>query len=279
MKVTALVENAKAQDARALTAKHGLSLLIEALDRVILFDLGPDRTYLKNAARMGIDLARVNDVVISHGHVDHIGGLPSWGELAPNAAIYLSQKAFEPYWIKVGPFFKGIGLKQEKVAGLADRMHFLTANTTIAPGIDVVMCGATVAHHAPNDAGNLYKGAKKVPDTFDHELALVIKGDGELTVFSGCSHNGIERILDIVQAQYEEKIKAVVGGFHMIGLPYVNNLGKPKAEIEKTAGNLAARDVGTYYSCHCTGPKAFALMKPILGAQLASIRTGETIEV
>ena len=72
MKITALVENTAKEK---LKAKHGLSLYIETKKHKILFDLGPDDTLFENARVCGIDLSKVDIVIISHGHMDHGGAL------------------------------------------------------------------------------------------------------------------------------------------------------------------------------------------------------------
>ena len=57
MKVTVLVENQR-QD-KHLKSKHGLCLYLESGGQKILFDLGPDDTFIKNASKLGIDIETV----------------------------------------------------------------------------------------------------------------------------------------------------------------------------------------------------------------------------
>lgn len=73
-KITILVDN---QAVTGLAAEHGFSLWIETADTHLLFDTGQGTAFEKNAAALGIDLATTNILVLSHGHYDHTGGVPS----------------------------------------------------------------------------------------------------------------------------------------------------------------------------------------------------------
>ena len=74
MKITVLAENNSRID-NYLLAEPALSLFVEADNKKILFDTGYSDVFLKNAKKLGIDLSRTTDIVISHGHNDHTRGL------------------------------------------------------------------------------------------------------------------------------------------------------------------------------------------------------------
>ncbi|WP_411751805.1 MBL fold metallo-hydrolase, partial [Serratia sp. (in: enterobacteria)] len=75
--INVLLENRLAAGAdKTLTAKAGLSLLVQDESDSVLFDTGPDGSFLKNAAQMGISLNNLTATVLSHGHYDHSGGVP-----------------------------------------------------------------------------------------------------------------------------------------------------------------------------------------------------------
>ena len=74
MKITVLVENNSRID-NYLFAEPALSLLIEHKDNKILFDTGYSDIFLRNAKTLNIDLNSITDIVLSHGHNDHTGGL------------------------------------------------------------------------------------------------------------------------------------------------------------------------------------------------------------
>ena len=87
MKLTVLVDNATIID-RYFLAEPAVSYLLEDGDARILLDTGYSDVFLKNARAMGIDLSRVTDIVLSHGHNDHTGGL----------AAYFAARARQPLW-------------------------------------------------------------------------------------------------------------------------------------------------------------------------------------
>ena len=82
----------------AWVAEHGLSLLVETAGQRVLFDTGASAAFADNAERMGIDLFSVDAVVLSHGHVDHGGGLSRFLELNSHAPVWVSPYAFEPHY-------------------------------------------------------------------------------------------------------------------------------------------------------------------------------------
>ena len=107
MKITALVENTS--DC-GLKAVHGLAFYAETRRHRLLFDLGPGDALFRNASRLGIDLAAVDTVILSHGHYDHGGALKRFLALNPAAKIYVQRTAFEPHYSRAGLLKLNIGL-------------------------------------------------------------------------------------------------------------------------------------------------------------------------
>lgn len=72
--------------------RNGLSFYIETKQHKILFDLGPDESFLLNAKKLQVDISDIDTVIISHGHSDHGGALRTFlaheqprGVLCPQA--------------------------------------------------------------------------------------------------------------------------------------------------------------------------------------------------
>ena len=74
MELSVLVDN-NSKAGSCLISEHGLSFFIEDYDTKLLFDCGTTDAFIKNAYNMQVDLANVTDIVLSHSHFDHVGGL------------------------------------------------------------------------------------------------------------------------------------------------------------------------------------------------------------
>ena len=92
MKLTVLVDNATIID-RYFLAEPAVSYLLEDGGARILLDTGYSDVFLKNARAMGIDLSRVTDIVLSHGHNDHTGGLAAYFAAFPQTRVRLCIRA------------------------------------------------------------------------------------------------------------------------------------------------------------------------------------------
>ena len=107
MHLTTLVENTGNETFHGV---HGLSFYIETEKHRLLFDVGPDDTLFLNAKTAGIDLSKVDTVVLSHGHGDHGGALKKFLSVNDTARVYAQKSAFERHEIRIGPFKKDGGL-------------------------------------------------------------------------------------------------------------------------------------------------------------------------
>lgn len=89
MKITIVYDNEVSR--KGLQAAWGFSCVIEIEDATkILFDTGADgEILLSNMAKLHIDPQRIDEVFISHGHFDHIGGLPAFLKVNKDVKVYV----------------------------------------------------------------------------------------------------------------------------------------------------------------------------------------------
>ena len=253
MKIISLVENISGRD--DIACEHGLSLYIEACGKRILFDMGQSELFSDNAERLGIDLARVDFAILSHGHYDHGGGLKKFLKINNKADIYIRKNAFMPY-------FHGeryIGLDRE--LELNDRLIKTDGELLLSDGLTLV--GLDVEPES-SDGLTMELGGERMPDKFDHEQYLIIEEGDRRVLISGCSHKGILKIAKTF------KPDVLVGGFHFMNMP----LDEKLADTSKRLNDLGC----SYYTCHCTGREQFDFIKKYI-SRIEYLSAGKRIEI
>ena len=135
--VTTLVENSVAQGGKSLLAEHGLSFYIEAGERRILFDTGQNLAITNNARVLGIDLNRIEAVVLSHGHYDHSGGLQSVLQVNRNFTLYGHPDVFSQKVKKTNGNYKyiGIPIEQSDLENSGVSLKLSRNPVEVAPGV------------------------------------------------------------------------------------------------------------------------------------------------
>ena len=257
MKVSVLIENTTRDP--ALQPEHGLSLYIETGSLRLLFDTGATGAFADNAHKMGIDLSKVDALILSHGHYDHGGGIETFLRDNHTAPVYVSAQAFGDHYNGAGKY---IGLPRN----LQDhpRLIPVTDRITLAPGITLDPCLRQAPKYPPEPFGlQVQKEGRFYPETFDHELYLIVEADKRIC-FSGCAHRGVENILHWLQPDL------LVGGFHL------KQLTVDDRRLELAARRLKQNPC-QYYTCHCTGQEQYNYLKQQLGTQLSYLSTGDVI--
>lgn len=272
MKIVTLVENTPGGE--GCVFEHGLSFYIQTDTQKILLDTGASEAFLQNAQRLGIDLAQVDMMVLSHGHYDHAGGILAFVKANSKAPIYMRPTAVKAYYNDRPTGAKYIGMDQRIFT--LDRIIFTEEVHVLSDQISL-FSGVTGRRLWPEGNRQLkcLENGEYTQDIFDHEQSLVIREQDRSVLISGCAHNGILNILDKYQELYGAAPDMVITGFHM-------KKNAPLTEAEKEIVKSTARELITYqntsfYSGHCTGEEAFGIMKEIMGEQLHALHSGERI--
>lgn len=252
MKITILVDN---QAGNGLIAEHGFSLWIETADKHLLFDTGQGIALEKNAATLGIDLAATDILVLSHGHYDHTGGVPTCLRTAGKAEVYCHPGAVLPRYSVRNGVTRSLRMPTETMLAI-DKLptgqihwvqHSLLVTDTI--GLTGPIPRETNFETASEPFFLDTKGLR--PDPIDDDLALWIRTEQGLIVCVGCAHAGLGNTLNHVQRLNKGlRIRAVIGGFHL--------LNAEEHHIERTITTLRIMAVDLVVPCHCTGERAIA---------------------
>jgi len=282
MRVTVLIENSRLEGRDDLEPEFGLSLYVEREGTRILFDTGASGAFLHNAKTMGIDINDVDVAVVSHHHFDHGGGLEDFFAANARATVYLRESPrADRYFKALAVIKKPIGIDLDLLDRFSERIEFVDGMRVVAPGV-YLLTAIGSAHRRPRGNNRLFveTNGGLVPDSFDHELVMVVHEDDGMVVFSGCSHHGILNIIDAATAQFPRvPIKAVFGGFHLIGLPFYNSMAASRSEVREIGRQVMEKVQGPVYSGHCTGAKAFGVLEGVMGESLHRFQTGSSVEV
>lgn len=270
--LTTLVENTTTS--KSLIPKHGLCLHIKTKNHNILFDLGPDDTFIRNANKLNISIPDIDIVIISHGHKDHGGGLKAFLECNTKAKIYIHKAAFLPYYTSVFGFMKYyIGLDTSLYNN--DRI-VLTDDNFIIDGNISLFSSIISKHLLPSLNKTLLRkeNNKYIKDEFDHEQNLILKEDNKDILIAGCAHNGITNIIEKAEKIIYKELDVVISGLHLF-----NPVSKKQADrdyIENLSLNLSLKKA-TFYTCHCTGLEPFNILHEELGNKVKYLSTGQIV--
>jgi len=274
MEITTLIENEVSEGLSGLKKEAGLSLFIRTNDLNILFDTGSSGAFADNAEKLGVNLAKVDFVVISHAHFDHSGGLEHFFGINREAKVYIREQATGQYYYKVLFLKKYIGVDQELLKKYADRFIFVKDDMQLNENMKLVT-HFSGKYPLPSDSKHLLmkKGGKMVPDDFIHEQMLVINDGNKVFGFTGCSHHGILNMVESVPLKEENRLY-VIGGFHMYN-PVTRGLSEKKEDVITAARLFDANpNVEKILTGHCTGKGAFRLLKSVLDDKLEELHTG-----
>jgi len=270
MKITVLTDNIGSTD---LKGEWGLSLYIEYEGGRYLLDTGASDNFITNAGKLGTDLAQVDCAVISHAHYDHSRGLAAFLSVNDRAAVYLSPNAQENCYAGLGFMSKYIGLPKGVIAEYQNRI--------VRPdGVAQIGEGVWLVPHSTSGLGSLgrrnhlyvKRGFRYLPDDFSHEQTLVFKSAAGLVLLNSCSHSGPEVIVsEVLNAFPGEHIAAYVGGLHLFRLN--------DSEVRAVADALEACGIDRIYTGHCTGDRAFEILKDRFGDAIKQFYCGMEIEL
>lgn len=270
MIISCLVENTGLE---GFGTEHGLSIHIRTCcGTTILFDTGQSgRLMTENARKMGIDLSKVDLLVISHGHYDHGGGIRSFLDANHKAPVYIRESAFEPHISLHGDGPHDIGLDPRLKE--SERIRLVREDVLDLGNGLTLFSTPSGPHPLPPGAERLRKNGGSEADDFSHEMCLIIKEAEESVLLTGCAHMGILNIMDRAAHITGHAPAHVIGGMHL------KDCGPDGHVFEKLSESLLRFSATTYHTCHCTGLAAFDSLKTLMKERISYLRSGMTLNI
>jgi 7,8-dihydropterin-6-yl-methyl-4-(beta-D-ribofuranosyl)aminobenzene 5'-phosphate synthase len=278
MKVVVLIDNNPDQEEKYLT-EHGISIYFEADGLKWLFDVGASANYAINSRKMGIDIADVDYLVLSHAHRDHTGGLEYFLRKNKKARVVMaplsSGQLFVSYRKQI---HHDITINHKIVADFADRFDFAESNLNLSPDVALIR---KIFTNSPLPKANclLFQTDGEVErlDDFRHEIALTVRTSEGIVLFSGCSHHGILNILETASQTYKtDEMIATIGGTHLLDSDWYSEF-ETEGEITEMANTIVTKyPAMKLITGHCTGNQAQQLFSTILTNRFELFHSGAT---
>lgn len=260
--ITTLMENTSG--APFICGEWGQSMLVETEENTFLFDTGPSERIISNAEILGIDLSKIDKIVLSHGHYDHTGGLQAVllnllesGAKPDGIEIIAHPDIFQPKFVHIKDIATrdiGIPFAREELEALGARFNLSPDPVKINSFTSTTGEVVTTTQYEQIEASLHTKdGDMLVPDALADDLSVIIETQRGLIVLLGCAHRGMINTLNHARQQTGiDKIYAVIGGTHLINAS--------RQQIETTIAFLKEMKIEKIGTSHCTGLATGALL-------------------
>jgi 7,8-dihydropterin-6-yl-methyl-4-(beta-D-ribofuranosyl)aminobenzene 5'-phosphate synthase len=253
------------------TKAWGFSALVEYGGKRILFDTGGNAEIFEhNVKALGVDLSKLDFVVLSHRHSDHISGVNYLLRVNPTVKIYAPADPWGPFgWSAPNSLYR-------KDESLPANMRYFNGNSPDAitasspwPQANFVRVDSTT-EIAPGIF--LVPTISQVPGTLElREISMAIRGPQGLIIVDGCSHAGVEKVLEAA-AKIDPHVRVLFGGIHLVGAP--------DAEIQRISAALHDQWKLDYLAVgHCTGEPTFAALQKAFGDRYLYAGLGTVIDI
>ncbi len=249
MSLTVLMDNNTYID-RYYLGEPAVAYYIEDGEKKILFDTAYSGAFLNNADAMGIDLKNITDVVLSHGHNDHTGGIPFLLNLSFIQRPILT--AHPDVFIKRTDSGTDIGCPSD-ISKIKEAMELRLSDKPVKISDNITYLGEIPeVYEKRRSIGTAYRDGSAENDFMMDDSALVYDTDRGIYIITGCSHSGICNVIQYAKkVTGKSRLLGIIGGLHLL---------KDTTESRKTVDFLKAENMESVYPCHCTSFKVRSLM-------------------
>lgn len=248
-------------------SEHGFSVLIEKDSYKLIFDTGTTDIFLKNLQKLSKDINEIDNIVISHGHYDHLGGIRELGQFNKTFSIWVKEGIFIPKY----SLERFIGVKTENISKNLNFKFIKEDFIEIFPNIYLFGPSPMINNFESIDDTFYIKSEKgDEKDKFKEEMNLVID-EGDLILITGCAHRGIANIINHAKSLFKKDIKVVLGGFHLY------NASKEK--LENIVKYFNSVKIKTLIPCHCTGDRTINFFEEKFYGEIIECLAGDKFDL
>ena len=281
VEITILIDNYAGP--KGTVGEKGFSSLVEVGyetgdARKILFDTGATGTSLLNNLQvLNKDLKGLDCIVFSHGHWDHVWGIPPLLPLEnPEAFLFCHPAALEKKWCLDGSGSVEIKSLHEMIS--PERLEELIPIQTNPEPVELfpgVFSTGEIPRQNPHEV--LSKRLSRIHidgpdgpqvDQIPEDLSLIFQmGEGSIVILTGCCHAGVVNTIHHARdiASFSE-IAGLIGGLHL--------LDAPQPRLDYTVAELGKLNIKEIGACHCTGPRGIHALKKAFPDRFRDVEVG-----
>jgi 7,8-dihydropterin-6-yl-methyl-4-(beta-D-ribofuranosyl)aminobenzene 5'-phosphate synthase len=275
VRITTLSENTAGRG--NLLAEWGLSILVETGNTSVLLDTGSSVSAAHNADILGIDLSKIDRIVLSHGHYDHTGGLRQvLQKMRREVKIIAHPDIWQAKYARrkdEPDRYIGIPFQRNELESLGATFNLTAEKVKIDDSIMTTGEIPMETSFEQVDADLFFKDDSGwQPDKIMDDQALIVNTESGLVVILGCAHRGIINTLYHAQKLTgKEMIYAVVGGSHLINTS--------EERLWQTIAALRELNVQRLGLCHCTDLPAASVLAQEFGGSFFFNKAGTVLTV
>jgi 7,8-dihydropterin-6-yl-methyl-4-(beta-D-ribofuranosyl)aminobenzene 5'-phosphate synthase len=275
LRITMLSENTASMG--NYLAEWGLSILIQTEKASVMLDTGTSISAIHNAEALGIDLSKLDKIVLSHGHYDHTGGLRDMlRKINRKIEIIAHPDIWQAKYHrrKDDPErFIGIPFRREELESSGAQFRLTKEPVKLTDNLWTTGEVPMVTEYETIDPGLFIKyDSDFQPDPVMDDRAVIVKTASGLVIILGCAHRGmINTIYHARNITGVNEVQAVIGGSHLIG-----------ASAERLYSSIVAlRELGVQKLglCHCTDLPVISVLAQEFGDNFIFVKAGMHIDL
>ncbi|MHA1996245.1 MAG: MBL fold metallo-hydrolase [Candidatus Hodarchaeales archaeon] len=286
LEIEILVDNIAGSFSGGTLGEHGFSALSKVQfsdsELIILFDTGPSPVaFLNNIKKLEVDLTTIDAIVLSHGHLDHIGGLKEAVALTKKRVpVICHPQTVSPKYLTEKGKKKDVGFQKifESIDDLKKQAHLITKSTS-HKFTNTVMTTGEVPRRNDYEvlSGDLpdvttVKNGKSIPDMLEDDLSMVFQfADDSIVILAGCCHAGIvNTVTKAEELTGSSNIVGIVGGLHIRDASH--------DRLTQTTQELMKYPIKGIAPCHCTGFRGKYALSSAFGKRFLDVSVSSKIK-